>query len=213
MQSPKKYQILKAEEPSFSIANFDFLMQYSQAFVDSILFVLVAEGALKSNGGQTNQHKDKGGLTRFGLSQKYNPEIDVTKITLESAVAHYHKKYYLLPHIDKLPHYIQPAVFSAYVNAGVDESIKFLQLSSGAAADGLIGNQTVRHVLGRNAHTLLADFLSRRGADYSLTAANDRSQSGYLRGWLRRTYLQQAYTHAIIDDLIELAAMQNEEHF
>lgn len=213
MQPPKKYQILKAEDSTFSIANFDFLMQYSQAFVDSILFVLVVEGALKNDGGQTNHHNDKGGLTRFGLSQKYNPEIDVTKLTLESAVAHYHQKYYLLPHIDKLPHTIQPAVFDAYVNAGADESIKFLQISCGAAADGIIGQQTISHVMGRNTHALLIDFLSRRGLDYSLTAACDRSQSGYLRGWLRRTYLQQAYSLAIIDDLVELTQMQNEEHW
>lgn len=201
MNPPKKHQILQAENPGFNLSKYPFLAQYSQAFVDSILFVLVVEGALHSNGGQTNQHNDKGGLTRFGLSQKYNPEIDVTKLTLESAVAHYYKKYYLTPRINLLPHYIQPAVFGAYVNAGVDESIKFLQISAGAAADGVIGSQTISHVAGRTPSALLADFLSRRGADYSLTAASDCSQSGYLRGWLRRTYLQLQYSIAICDEL------------
>ncbi len=161
--SPKKHLILQAEHPSFDISKFAFLMQYPSAFVDAMLFVLVVEGALKSNGGQTNHHNDKGGLTRFGLSQKYNNEIDVTQLTLESAVAHYYKKYYLTPRINLLPHYIQPAVFGAYVNAGVDESIKFLQISCGAAADGVIGPQTISHAKGRKPSTLLADFLSRRG--------------------------------------------------
>ena len=77
---------------------------------------------------------DTGGLTKYGISQKANPEVDIANLTVEGARAIYKKKYWDLIGGDKLPANMQRAALDAAINEGVGKTKQFLQQSGGDLA-------------------------------------------------------------------------------
>ena len=75
-------------------------------------FVLSAEGGLVDDG------SDPGGLTKFGISQRAYPNLDIRELTIEGAKALYRKDYWNRFSCDKLPPGIALLVFDAAVNQG-----------------------------------------------------------------------------------------------
>src|SRR5581483_11873606 len=101
-----------------------------QAAVD---FVLAAEGGI------VDDPSDPGGLTRFGISQRAYPNLDIRRLTLADAKALYRKDYWDACSCDKLPPGIAFVVFDAAVNQGVSASIRMLQRAVSVKEDGVIG--------------------------------------------------------------------------
>lgn len=69
-------------------------------------------------GGYVNDPQDPGGETKFGLSKRANPDLDIANLTLEQAKARYLEKYWKGRGCDKLPWTEALLVFDASVNGG-----------------------------------------------------------------------------------------------
>ena len=67
-------------------------------------------------GGYSNDPRDKGGATRYGISQKYNPEVDVETLTLEGAKAIYLQKYWIPAGCDEASYPMDICLFDGQVN-------------------------------------------------------------------------------------------------
>jgi len=84
---------------------------------------------------------------------------------------------------DDLPAGVDWCVFDFAVNAGVSRAIKTLQSSSGSAADGIIGPNTLLAVERNDPEALISSYSTMRQAYYeSLT---DLFKT-FGRGWTRR---------------------------
>ena len=59
-----------------------------QTFHDCIAHVLAAEGGL------VNDPKDPGGVTKFGISQRSYPALDIRALTLDDAKTIYQRDYW-----------------------------------------------------------------------------------------------------------------------
>lgn len=70
-------------------------------------------------GYQSNDSLDKGGLTRYGIAQKYHPDIDVSKLTKERAQEIYLTEYWIPAGCDTIVEKIDVLVFCQAVNLGV----------------------------------------------------------------------------------------------
>ena len=68
-------------------------------------------------GKETNDPNDPGGLTRFGISQKYNPDVDVANLTLEQAKEIYLNRYWIPAGCDEAPYPMDICLFDARVNS------------------------------------------------------------------------------------------------
>jgi lysozyme family protein len=87
--------------------------------------------------------EDSGGLTRWGVSQRAYPELDIWALTRADACALYHRDYWARMGADALPSGLDLQAFDAAVNMGVDQAARLLQRVLRLPEDGLIGPQTL----------------------------------------------------------------------
>lgn len=94
-------------------------------------------------GGYTNDPTDRGGETKYGISKRAHPNLDIAGLTLAQARVVYLRGYWLPCGCDVLPHETSLAVFDLAVNAGRWAAIRDLQLALGVNADGVLGPRTL----------------------------------------------------------------------
>jgi lysozyme family protein len=132
----------------------------------SIAFVLEMEG------GYTLDPNDPGGETKYGISKKAYPNLDIKNLTIDQAKDIYHRDYWNECRCDHLPFPFAVAVFDMAVNQGTGKAIKTLQHTLGVTVDGIMGSMTLDAA--RNAEPRkLKLFLAHRLEAYEkLMAAN-----------------------------------------
>ena len=82
----------------------------------------------KHEGGMTT---DTGGLTKYGISQKAHPGIDIANLSREDAAEIYHKEYWRAIDADALPPNMRLAAFDSAVNQGVPQTKVWLKEANG----------------------------------------------------------------------------------
>ena len=134
-------------------------------------------------GGYIDDPDDPGGATRFGISRRSHPDIDIANLTRRRASEIYRQQYWIRCRCDDLPSPLATLVFDAAVNQGPEAAIRMLQRAVGAVVDGVIGPDTLVRArrLGRDRNTVL-NLAAERGYRYGRTRNFDR----YGRGWMRR---------------------------
>lgn len=90
-----------------------------------------------------NDPKDLGGETKFGISKKAYPSIDIRNLTEDEAKAIYRRDYWDAVMGDQLPDKLAISVFDCAVNQGTGRAIRLLQSVLEIEADGKIGPQTL----------------------------------------------------------------------
>lgn len=113
-------------------------------------------------GGYVNNCHDKGGETKYGISKKAYPTIDISNLTIEKAKEIYKRDYWDRCKCDYLPDALSVAVFDFAVNSGTKQAIKKLQEALGVKVDGIIGNQTLGAANRLPTRKVLEDYLWRR---------------------------------------------------
>ena len=78
----------------------------------------------------TNDPDDPGGLTKYGLSQKYNPDLDIATLTEAQAKEIYKERYWDKVNGDELPYPYDLIVADTAVNLGVHLALRFKEMCS-----------------------------------------------------------------------------------
>ncbi len=150
-------------------------------FVAAVRWVIdVAEGG-------SRLVTDQGGLTRFGISQKAYPDLDISALTRAQAEAIYRRDYWDVIRGDSLPPALALVVFDAAVNMGPHQAVRILQARLRVHEDGIVGPVTVsaaRAFLPRI--ELVALFLELRLRFYEALAKEYPHHAGSLYGWRMR---------------------------
>lgn len=92
--------------------------------------------------GLVDNPKDPGGLTKYGISQRAYPGLDIRNLTREGAIAIYERDYWTTVHGNDLPWPLCLFVFDHAINAGPGQALRELQQVCGAQVDGQWGPQT-----------------------------------------------------------------------
>lgn len=161
----------------------------------------IREWVFGAEGGYGNDTDDRGGETRYGISKKQYPGIDIATLTRERAEEIYARDYWTPVRGAELPPALALAVFDAAVLQGPAKAVRFLQLALAKVglddvhADGLIGPATLHGAkLGaaEGLDTILAETLSFRALHLVDLAVKDVTQRKWIRGWLNRLFLLEA---------------------
>lgn len=75
--------------------------------------------------GYTNNQADPGGETKYGISKKAYPQLDIANLTLEQAKAIYLRDYWHPINGDSLPEDMSLLMFDCAVNQGVSAAERF----------------------------------------------------------------------------------------
>jgi len=81
---------------------------------------------LKWEGDYSNDPRDPGGETKYGISKRSYPELNISKLTLKQAKEIYYQNYWLKCGCDNLPYPFNIVVFDTAVNMGRSRAIKFM---------------------------------------------------------------------------------------
>jgi len=128
---------------------------------------------------------DEGGLTKYGISQRAYPDVDIRNLTEPQAATIYQRDYWTPVQGDKLKWPLNLYVFDAAVNQGQNAAIKMLQTAAGGlSVDGVMGAKTIARVNQRDPQELGALFMARRALRYIGTRHFD--VNGY--GWFARLF-------------------------
>jgi len=118
-----------------------------------IRFVL---NRLEGGGRVVQSKKDPGGLTKWGFSQRWNPDIDVRSLDEEGAVARALERYWVPAGADELAWPWDAVVFDCSFNFGLDDVADINKASPVNWQDALL-MRMVRHMVksGDNTFALL----------------------------------------------------------
>ncbi len=158
---------------------------------------------IKTEGGYVNHLNDRGGPTKYGITQatltnhlgRHADENDVKAITKTEAADIYEQHYYHYPRIDQLPQIIQPVMTDMSVNHGPRRAIKLLQQELKDQAykvgkiDGIIGKKTIKsteQAVQEQQQKLIDALVERRLLFYKSIIERDPSQKVFWFGWMKR---------------------------
>jgi len=115
-------------------------------------------------GGLVDNPADRGGLTKYGISQSAYPKLDIASLTADQAAAIYKRDFWDAIKADQLDPAIREMAFDAAVNQGVNWTKTALEQA-------------------KNDPNV---FLQLREQRYRQIAAANPSQQQFLAGWLNR---------------------------
>lgn len=165
---------------------------YPDIFMTAVNHLLMVEG------GYVNDPSDRGGETKYGISKRQYPELDIKNLTKEQAVEIYYLDYWQAYHCDKISPAFALFLFDAVVNHRPKTAVKFLQQTVNVTVDGIIGNQTITALNLQRAdasyiHKALIRALAFRADFYHDLCVENPAQERFLMGWLRRLFSLQQF--------------------
>ncbi|EBS9358058.1 TPA: peptidoglycan-binding protein [Escherichia coli] len=170
--------------------------EFSPAFLHSLNFVIRPD----VEGGYVNDPTDRGGETKYGISDRRDGVIDgktdvngdgkpdtrIKDLTHEQAAQIYWRDYWLAAKCNEWPDGVSLFVFDAAVQHGVKRAIQILQAAAGVDDDGIVGKNTRAAVLRADTDWLLLQCFLRRSRYYAGIIKSSASQGKYLNGWFNR---------------------------
>lgn len=149
-------------------------------------FSTAFEKLLKHEGGFSNHKDDRGGATRYGVTEAVARDADyrgdMRELPLDLAQRIYKDRYWDAVQAENLPEDVRYIVFDSAVNSGVIQAAKWLQRAIGVKDDGIIGPQTIRAANAMHPEALKRKILAQR-LRFMATLAN---WPAFSRGWANR---------------------------
>jgi len=101
-------------------------------------FKKAVEFVFKWEGGYSNDPNDPGGETKFGISKRSYPELDISKLTLEQAKKIYYENYWLKSGCQNMEYPLNLVVFDTAVNMGRRRAEKIYDEAFGSGWRGYL---------------------------------------------------------------------------
>lgn len=150
-------------------------------------FKKAIDKVLVNEGGYVNDPKDSGGETKFGISKRAYPNVDIKNLTTDEAKAIYKKDYWDKIKGDDIDDdLVAYEIFDTAVNMGARTSSKLAQIVVGAYPDGYIGAKTLEKINAMDVELLVSKFRLSKIARYLYLVKKRPSNKKYLYGWINR---------------------------
>lgn len=174
LEPPAFYQAYRGTAIHFCYSEGQVSQDFDKAF-DAVVGI---EGAY------VNDPNDPGGETKFGITKRTYPDLDIKSLTIGQAKDIYAKDFWAPVHGDDLPWPLNLFLFDSAVNQNVAPAVAMLQRALGQKQDGIMGPKTVAAAKAAEPKELCAMFMAHRALRYTGTRHFDI----YGRGWLKRLF-------------------------
>lgn len=148
---------------------------------------------IHEEGGYVHHPHDKGGETKYGISKRSYPHLDIKKLTLQQAADIYHRDFWIPIHGDELPSdELACEALEEAVNMGIKTAVSFLQVvcvSEGNVdliVDGKMGKKTLKALQDISPHFILVAIKALAIAHYLKLAREEPPMKVFLKGWIKR---------------------------
>ena len=159
-------------------------------------FNLAIGATLEREGGAklSDDPVDRGGATKYGISQRAYPNLDIRNLTEDQAREIYKRDYWDRVRGDDIQSQpIAENIFDTAVNMGVRSASRLAQQALDIdPADGIIGNQSLAVINQADEKMFIASYTLAKVARYADICNRDQSQTRFLLGWINRALAGQA---------------------
>lgn len=145
-------------------------------------FNLAIPVILENEGGYVNDPNDPGGETKYGISKRSYPNVDITNLTVAEASAIYLRDFWLFGGITDQS--VATKLFDAYVNMK-HTAIRIMQSLLQVTPDGSYGKQT-EAAINTQPDELLERYRAALAQHYRNLVDKNPADAEFLKGWLRR---------------------------
>lgn len=135
-----------------------------------------------SEGGYSNDPNDPGGETKYGISKRSYPDLNIASLTRDDARAIYLRDFWSRINADRLPDGVAFQVFDFAVNSGIETAVRYLQRALGVADDGYWGPVTQTAANTMQESDIIMRFIAERLRFWTRLSGWQR----YGKGWARR---------------------------
>jgi len=155
-------------------------------------FERVVKHVLRYEGGYVNDPRDPGGETKYGISKRAYPDVNIAALTEAEAAAIYRDDYWDALNCGVLPCPVGLILFDTAVNCGKERTGRWLQeevngispVAWQVEVDGDIGPLTVTAAKQCDPRRLAMLLLARRQLHY---LGLNKKMPQYFAGWIGRT--------------------------
>lgn len=102
-------------------------------------FDIMFDRLIGHEGGYVNDPNDPGGETKWGISKRSYPHLNIKELSRDGARALYYTDFWLRIHADKLRDGVAFQLFDFAVNSGIGTAVRYFQRALGVADDGYWG--------------------------------------------------------------------------
>lgn len=145
-------------------------------------FRKMVDRVLGHEGGYSNNSKDPGGETQWGISKRSYPHLNIKELTRDDAIQIYYEDFWLLVRGDDIHPLKAWQMFDAAVNSGIGNSLRFAQRAMGLMDDGFWGPVTREAIQTFEVNDFAFLFMAERFEFW----AKARNADEFWRGWVRR---------------------------
>ena len=147
----------------------------------------IIEKVLEHEGGYVNDPKDLGGETKYGITKRFYPKVDIKNLTIENAKQIYKDDYWDRNRVESLPQNLWHIYFDMCVNMGKRTAVKVLQRAAvnrgkDIEVDGGLGPATIGALKGVELDRVRAY----RVKFYVDLITSKPEQEKFFLGWFRR---------------------------
>lgn len=130
--------------------------------------------------GYVNDPNDPGGETKYGITKRWYPNLDIKNLTQEQAEGIYHTQYWVPAQCESLPWPLSCYVFDAAINQGAGTAVMLLQKALRVPQDGIWGKASVAALAAADMADLAPRFMALRALRYTGTRNFDKEGEGWL---------------------------------
>ena len=153
----------------------------------SVNFDIAFDRLIGNEGGYVNNPADPGGETKFGISKRAYPDVNIASLTVDDAKAIYRRDFWDV--LGDTPLAIKFQVFDFAVNAGIQTAIRKLQASIGVADDGHWGAVSAAKLAATDVNDVLMQFNAKRLRFYTSLS----TWATFGKGWANRVAADLEY--------------------
>jgi lysozyme family protein len=153
------------------------------------------EKTIGLEGGYCNNPHDPGRETKYGISKRQYPDLDIKNLTLEQAKEIYYRDYWLPIHLDRIVNEaVADEIFDTGVNMGSREAVEIAQqalnfLGHGTySEDGVMGPMTLSGIEYWAKVDPQALFRALNGFQFMryVEIVQTKKEHTFARGWMKR---------------------------
>lgn len=159
-----------------------------------IKFLNAISTTLDHEGGYVNDPDDPGGETKYGITKRQYPDLEIISLSRDDAIHIYFEDFwsqhgYALIEDEQ----VSGKIFDLGVNMGPRNAHMCLQracraCNASVVEDGLLGPETFEAVNKTPPIAILAAFRSEAAGYYRRLVTKNKTLRKYLKGWLNRAY-------------------------
>jgi len=160
-------------------------------FLAFVSMTIAWETGGRKDGGYTNDPRDTGGETKWGISKRAHPSLNIKALTFNDAVRIYKDEYWNDNYTSINSNRIAFKLFDMGVLSGTKKAKRTLQTAVKDCGitikvDGIIGPVTIAAINSIDEETLYRVYIDRLESHFRWITILRPKNKAYLKGWLRR---------------------------